>query len=106
MSNFLALVPRIDDFPPTLARKTAHILAAGLGLGGNDKISTGDAVKTGEFLCFHAAFSDCTFETLTFVSGTSSGSYATETLKQGDRIYGQIIAIKLSSGKGIATRSI
>jgi hypothetical protein len=105
VKGFFGIVPRFDDFPPTLAKKTAQILAAGLGLGGNDKISAGDAVKTGEFWCFHAAFADCTFETLTFANGTSTGSYAGETLKQGDRIYGQIVAIKLTSGKGIAFRS-
>lgn len=81
-----------------LAFKTAAILATGLGLGGNDFV-TDTSAHSGDWWCFHA-FSDCVFTTLTYRPGTSGGSIGSAVLKGGDRIYGNIIAVKLASGEG------
>lgn len=102
--NFWSLVvPRFDDLAQKLAWKTAAILSAGMGLGGND-IVTDANTHSGDWWCLHA-WTDCVFTSITFRSGTSTGSLAGKTLLAGDREYGNIIAFQLASGTLVATRA-
>lgn len=97
------ITPRIDDSSQRLEFKSAAALATGLGLSGVDDIDDTNQ-HNGVWWCFHA-LTNCVFTSVTYKDGTSSGSKAGKTLLAGDRIYGQIIGIKLSSGQGEAYRA-
>lgn len=104
MSNFLGqIVPRFDDMLQKLTWKIAAILCTGMGLGGNDIAST-SGNYTGDWWCIHA-WTDCVFNSVTFRSGTSTGTLAGKTLLAGDREYGNIVAFSLASGTVVAYRA-
>lgn len=90
------ILPRHDDIDKQF--KIAAILATGLGLGGVDWVTDGFP-HTGDWWCFHAV-NNCTIASITYQPGTSSGNPAGAVLNAGDRIYGHIISITLTSGTG------
>lgn len=92
------IVPRLDDTEARLAFKAAAILATGLGLSGTDWV-TDTGTHTGQFWCFHAV-TDCVIAAITYKDGTSTGSPVGLTIKGGDRIYGNILSLRLTSGAG------
>src|SRR5258705_10498683 len=94
---FSYFVPRLDDVLNRLAWKMASYLGTGLGLGGVDHIADASA-HTGDWWCLHAV-SDSVISAITYVSGTSSGSLSGATILAGDRIYGNIISVTLTSGR-------
>jgi hypothetical protein len=96
-------LPKLDDTEQRLLYKLVATLTTGLGLGGVDIVSdTGS--HSGDWQIFHA-LSDTVFISVTYRNGTSSGSMAGQTLKAGDRIYGNIINVVLASGSGELYRS-
>lgn len=90
-------LPRHDDTEQRLLVKIAAALTVGIGLGGSDYVS--DATShTGNWLILHA-IEDTVISSLTYRSGTRGGaSLAGKTIKAGDRLYGEIVSIQLTSG--------
>lgn len=90
------ITPLMSDDIQALLRKIATYLAEGLGLFGVKAI-TGAATSTGKFWVFHA-ITDSVVASVTYADGSTftGGS----TVKAGDRIYGQIVSITLTSGTG------
>jgi len=87
-----------------LGYKMAAMVAVGLGLGGVVWV-TDTAMHSGEFWSFHA-ISDCVFDTVTYKANTSSGSPAGLKLLAGDRLFGPIVQLKLTSGSGELMKGI
>lgn len=96
------IVPFFSDCLHTLTKKMAIILASGIGVGGNDIVDD-TAGHEGEWFVFHA-IADCVIASMTFRSGSSTGSLAGKTIKAGDRIFGIINAVQLTSGVAILYR--
>jgi hypothetical protein len=92
------LIPQISDGQPRLEFKTAAFLATGLGLPGVEWVNNASA-HPGKWWIFHAV-TDCTIAAITYAPGFGSGFPAGTVLKAGDRIYGQIISLTLTSGTG------
>jgi hypothetical protein len=97
------LYPLRNDQQQELQWKAAAELAAGLGLAGVDWISDSSA-HTGTWLIFHAV-TDCVISALTYVAGRSTGSASGVTVKAGDRLYGPITGVTLTSGTAELYRS-
>jgi hypothetical protein len=94
---FSFFIPRLDDVLNRLAWKMAIYLGTGLGLGGVDHYSDA-AAHTGDWWCLHAV-TDTVIGSVTYASGTSSGTLAGATILAGDRIYGNITGVTLTSGR-------
>lgn len=92
------ITPLVNDPQQRLEFKTAAYLATGLGLAGVDWV-TNTSAHTGKWWIFHAV-TDCVIASVTYSAGSGSGFPAGVTLKAGDRIYGQIIGLTLTSGTG------
>lgn len=92
----LSYLPQRNSLPQELQFDAAAFLAAGLGLAGVDWIAD-TASHTGTWFVFHAV-TDCVIASLTYFSGRSSGSPAGVTVKAGDRLYGPITSVTLTSG--------
>lgn len=92
------IYPLISDDKNRLDWKTANFLFTGLGLAGVDWV-TDTVMHSGKWWIFHAV-SDCVLTAVNYEVGYSSGSPAGLTLKAGDRIYGPILSIQLTSGQG------
>lgn len=90
--------PRNDDTIQRIEWKSARMLFTGLGLAGVDWV-TDTAAHNGSWWIFHAV-TDCVIAAVSYVPGASSGSPAGLTLKAGDRIYGPITSLTLTSGSG------
>lgn len=90
--------PLIQDDNNRLEWKSASMLFSGLGLAGVDWV-TDTAAHTGKWWIFHAV-EDCVLADVQYEAGFSSGSPAGLTLNAGDRIYGPIIGLTLTSGYG------
>lgn len=88
--------PLHSDDAQALLRKIGSYLATGLGLYGV-KAVTGTSAVTGNFWIFHA-ITNSTIAAITYADG-STGPVG-QTINAGDRIYGQITSITLSSGSG------
>lgn len=84
--------PRNDDTSQRLEWKIARYLAAGLGLGG---VVTASGTKTGTFWIFHALSESVV--TVVYGDGTSQTGI---TVGAGDRIFGDIRSLTLTSGTG------
>lgn len=95
---FSTFHPRIEDMVQRLGWKTASVLFAGLGLAGVDWVSD-TTVHAGDWWVFHAV-TDCVLTGINYSPGKSSGSPSGVTIKAGDRIYGPITSIQLTSGTG------
>jgi hypothetical protein len=95
-STYSPAVPRNDDTQQRLEWKIACILSSGLGLGGVVGIA-GPASRTGRFWIFHA-LTDCVIGAVAYMDGSTF--VAGTTLKAGDRIYGRMSALTLTSGTG------
>jgi len=76
--------------------KLVAVLTAGLGLGGVD-IVTDSVTRNGSWVIIHA-IQDTVIASVTYAGGTSTGSLAGQTLKAGDRVYGQFLSVTLTSG--------
>lgn len=96
--------PKRDDGQNVLLWRVASILGTGLGLGGVDHVAD-TAQHEGHWWCLHAIGGDVVFTSVTY-SDDSTGSLAGVTLAEGDRIYGQIVAFKLASGRVEAYRAL
>lgn len=96
-ATFRAL-PKSGDQTNNLLWKINEILATGLGVGGVEWV-TDTAAHTGDFWVFHA-LDDCVIAAITYKTGTATGSPVGKTVKGGDRIYGNIISLTLTSGTG------
>jgi hypothetical protein len=97
MNAFTYLIPRLDDLLNRLTYKIASYLATGLGLGGVDHVAD-TAKHDGHWWCLHAV-SDTVISAIVYKNGTSSGSLNGATILGGDRVYGQIESITLTSGR-------
>jgi hypothetical protein len=91
-------VPTFGDGDNRLLLKIALNLATGLGILGVDWV-TDTAAHVGNWWAFHAV-TDCVIAAVSYAPNTSSGSAAGVTVKAGDRLYGQIISLTLTSGTG------
>jgi len=91
-----AVRPRYDDTQARLQQKATALLFGGLGLAGVDVVS---GAMLGKWWVFHA-ITDCVITSITYEPGTSTGSLAGVTIKAGDRIYGNILGLSLTSGTG------
>jgi hypothetical protein len=98
LAKGFGVFPKLDDTQQRLEWKIASLLFAGMGLAGNVWV-TDNAAHTGNFWCFHAV-TDCVIAAITYATGTSTGSPVGLTVKAGDRIYGNILSLTLSSGSG------
>jgi hypothetical protein len=96
--------PRYDDTQARLQWKTTALLYVGMGLAGVDWVSDGVA-HTGDWWVFHAV-TDCVISDITYEAGYSSGSPAGVTIKAGDRVYGRIKSLTLTSGTGELYRAV
>jgi hypothetical protein len=92
------IAPKLDDTEQRLVFKLTAAIISGAGLAGTDWVTT-TATQNGNWFLFHAV-TDCVISSVTYASGTSTGSPAGLTLKAGDRIYGQILSLTLTSGSG------
>lgn len=90
------IVPLQSDDSQALLRKIGTFLAEGLGLYGV-KAVTGAGTITGSFWIYHA-LSDTVVASVTYADGSTFP--AGSTVKAGDRIYGRITAINITSGTG------
>jgi hypothetical protein len=90
--------PVNDDTAQRLNWKIASYLCAGLGLAGAERIADTDA-HAGHFWIFHA-ITDCVITAITYSTDTPGGAAAGDTIKTGDRIYGDIRSLTLASGTG------
>lgn len=90
--------PNLTDLSQRLEWKTALMLFSGLGLAGVDWVRD-TAEHTGKWWIFHAV-TDCVLASVTYTSGYSTGTAAGVTVLAGDRIYGPITALRLTSGTG------
>ncbi len=90
------LQPLADDTQTRLLWKLAGFLYSGLGLAGAERVAN-TATHTGKFWIFHA-ITDCVIASITY--SLAGGAAAGDTIKAGDRIYGQITALRLTSGTG------
>lgn len=88
--------PLHSDDIQALLRKIGSYLATGLGLYGVKSV-TNTATNTGNFWIYHA-LTDSVIAAITYADG-SSGPVG-QTVKAGDRIYGQITSLTLTSGTG------
>lgn len=89
----------MDDTAQRLGWKSANFLYTGLGLAGSVRVSDTSA-HTGKFWIFHA-ITDCVISAITYGTDFGSGGAAAgDTIKAGDRIYGQIESLTLTSGTG------
>jgi hypothetical protein len=102
MSFYSPFLPRFDDEVQKLQWKSAAILATGLGLAGNDIVESGET-RTGHWWCIHA-LGDVVLGNIVFAPGTSTGSLAGKTLSNGDREYGNIISVTVTSGTLVCSR--
>lgn len=91
--------PQISSDPPRNAWFAAAALSTGLGWSGVDWVTT-TAAQTGQLWNIFHAVTDCVISSVTYKPGTSTGSPAGLTLKAGDRIYGWITGLTLTSGAG------
>jgi hypothetical protein len=94
---FSFFTPLLSDMANRLAYKAAIYLGTGLGLGGVDHFADA-AAHAGDWWCLHAV-SDTVISSVTYASGTSSGSLAGATILAGDRVYGNITGVTLTSGR-------
>lgn len=94
-------VPKQDDVQQRLLFKIASYLAAGLGLTGVTWIND-TAVHNGLFVIFHAV-TDCVITGVNYADGSSA--IPGTTIKAGDRIYGLITSLQLTSGTGELTNA-
>lgn len=96
--------PRLDDTQQRLDFKIASLLYAGQGLAGVDIISdsavhSNPPIQSAPWWIFHA-ITACVIANVTYAPGTSTGSLSGVTLSAGDRIYGNILSLQLTSGTG------
>lgn len=103
-SFFFRIVPRFDDLLQVLLKKATAILATGIGVGGNDIIRDTQS-HVGEWFVLHV-FEDSVIGSVTFRAGSSSGTLAGATIKGGDRIFGIINEVTLTSGSAILYRTV
>jgi hypothetical protein len=104
MANAVSFIqPLNNDTEQRLLTKATAILFTGLGLAGVDQISDTSA-HTGNWNIFHAV-SDCVISAISYFPGSQTGTLAGQTLKAGDRIYGRILGLTLTSGTGELYRS-
>jgi len=96
--------PASGDTDNNLLRKILGILALGAGLGGVDQFSDA-AIHTGTFGIVHAV-TDVVIGSITYASGTSSGTLSGATIKAGDRIFGDIRTFQAASGTFELYRSV
>lgn len=92
------LLPRLDDTAQRLLWKIATGISVGLGLAGAERVAN-TALHAGKFWIFHA-ISNCVIAGITYAPGTSGGASAGDTVVAGDRIYGVITSLSLTSGTG------
>lgn len=78
--------------------KLGEMLFTGLGLAGSTRIGASGTV-TGRYWIFHA-LTDSVIAEISYGNGTTGGVQAGDTIKAGDRIYGWINSITLTSGTG------
>jgi len=90
------LQPRADDTQTRLLWKLAGFLYTSLGLEGAERVSD-TTTHTGRYWVFHA-ITDCLIASITY--SLAGGAGVGDTIKAGDRIYGQITALRLTSGTG------
>ena len=88
--------PLADDTQTRLLWKTAGFLYTGLGLAGAERVAD-KVAHTGKFWVFHA-ITDCVIASITY--SLAGGAAAGDTIKAGDRVYGQIMSLSLTSGTG------
>ena len=88
--------PRLDDTAQRLLWKIANFLYVGLGGAGSVAVTSG-VLYRGAYWIYHAK-SDSVISAITY-DGTG-GAAAGDTITAGDRIYGKIISLQLSSGTG------
>lgn len=79
------------------------MIHSGLGLAGADWV-TDTAAHSGLWWIFQAV-EDCVIADIQYAAGFSSGSGAGATLLAGDRLYGQIVSLTLTSGRGVLYRA-
>ena len=96
MSATSFLAPRLDDTAQRLLWKAANCLFAGLGLAGSTAVAAGQSYN-GNFWAFHA-FTASVIAEITYSGG--GGASAGTSIVAGDRIYGNITHLKLTSGTG------
>ena len=89
---------RNDDTAQRLLWKIANTLAAGLGLAGAERVAD-TAVHQGHYWIFHA-ITDCVITDIRYDSVVPGGAAAGDTIGAGDRIYGEIWYLALTSGTG------
>lgn len=99
------LTPKRDDSQIVLDWKAAAYLATGLGQAGVDHYAD-TASHTGNWWCIHAIGGDAVIEKVTYATGTSNTDLLAVTLANGDRIYGRITSVKLTSGRVEAYRAV
>lgn len=90
-------LPRLDDTEQRLSYKILATLTAGLGLAGVDVVTDATVHSNASpgWLILHA-IEDTVIGAVTRKNAT--GSLSGKTLKAGDRIYGEITAVQLTSG--------
>lgn len=93
-SAFSITRPRNDDTAQRLLVKIANILGTGLGIAGVVRVAD-TAAHAGTFSVFHA-ITDCVISAISGDTGAAAG----DTIKAGDRIYGGITSLTLTSGTG------
>lgn len=91
------LIPLQSDGQPRLEWKSAAFLATGLGLAGVDWV-TNTSAHVGNWWIFHAV-TDCVVASVLY-KDDSSAFPAGVTIKAGDRIFGRIRSLTLTSGTG------
>jgi hypothetical protein len=89
--------PLLDDTAQRLLWKIANSLYTGLGLSGAERVND-TATHTGAYWVFHA-ITDCVLTSISYGNPTG-GAAAGDTIKAGDRIYGNITSLRLLSGTG------
>lgn len=91
-------VPQVQNGEVNLLWKTALMLYVGLGLTGSVPVND-TAAHSGLFWIFHAK-TTAVIAAITYRAGTTGGAVAGDTIQAGDRIYGWITSLTLTSGTG------
>lgn len=97
-ASSFGLFPLRDDGTNILLWKIAAASIVGMGLAGTEWV-TDTALHSGNFWAFHA-LTDCTLAEVNYKAGTATGSPAGLKMLGGDRIYGNIESLRLTSGAG------
>lgn len=97
MAAVTFIAPRLDDTAQRLLWKIANFLYVGLGGAGSVAVVSGTLYQ-GAYWIFHAKTASV-IASISYEGGTG-GAVAGDTIAAGDRIYGKITSLQLTSGTG------